>query len=201
MEPYNLIFDANILALEQEDCWSEAATLAYRQWKLSPNLLNSLLCAGTELWYALLLATRNKENPHEFTQEKGLQDNLMEVTRWGLNYFADSVAFNGYFGYMIKVMPYFFPDYNGDYIGWETKGITMMRHSHEIDPTNPFAKAMLYEPDYYGKGTPFFEACSEIWANITPVQWGASAVQQYFFYILFGDVFFPNAYKNIEDNI
>lgn len=203
MKQYNLIFNPYVLELEQKQQWETVTEYVYLQWKENPMDLNGLLCVGTESWYALLISDyyRHHPSPPEHIQlasEEKLQNYLMEATRWGRTHFSDQSMFNAYFGYMMKVMPYFFQDYHGDYIGYQEKGITMMRRAYELDPKNPLAKAMFYEPDFFGKDTPYFNACREIWENNTPEQWGNSKVQQYFFRILYGDFFYPNAYAAQE---
>lgn len=199
MEPFRLMFDSRIPELEKENRWETIAKIVTQQWEERPNDLNCLLCAGTQLWYTLLVMDDIRNDPFppehvEFASEEQLQNDLMRVTRCGLEHFSDSAVFNAYFGYMMETMPYFFPDYRGDYQGWRAKGLGMMRKSNALDPTNPFAVAMCYEPDAYGKNSSFHLACKALWESVTPEQWGTSEVQQYFFRILHGDVFYPNAY-------
>ena len=200
MEQFLVKFDNTLLKLEKESCWETASDVIFQQWKDTPADLNYLLCAGMQLWYTLLEMDYIRNAPMladniEWVSEQQLQNNLMEVTRYGFKYFGDNAIFNAYFGYMISVMPYFFIDYKGDYDGWKAKGIEMMRRSHSLSPNNPFTRAMLFESDGCGKDTPFYHACKEIWQEITPEQWGNSAVQQYFFHILKGDLFYPDAYS------
>ena len=194
MEEFRLLFDKRIATLEKDNRWKTAANIVLQQWENNPNDLNSLLCAGTQLWYTLLVMDDIRNDPFppdniEFISDEQLQNNLLHVTRYGFKHFADNSIFNAYFGYMISVMPYFFLDYNGDYLGWKSKGITMMHYSYYLDPSSPFTKAMYYEPEGSGKYTPFYDSCKEIWSLITPEQWGDSEVQQYFFRILHGDSF------------
>ena len=200
MEQFRIEFDRTLLKLEKEKCWKTASDIVFQQWKDDPADLNCLLRAGTQLWYTLLEMDYIRNSPMlvediELASDQQLQNNLMDVTRYGFKYFADNAIFNAYFGYMISVMPYYFIDYEGDYDGWKAKGIEMMRRSHRLSPNNPFTRAMFYEPDGYGKDTPFYNACKEIWSEMTPAQWGNSAVQQYFFRILQGDLFYPDAYS------
>lgn len=199
MEQFRIEFDRNVLKLEKENRWKTISDAIFKQWQDHPDDLNCLLCAGTQLWYTLLEMDYIKNSPvlhenTEFDSEQQLQNNLMEVTRYGFTNYGDNAIFNAYFGYMISVMPYYFIDYNGDYAGWKAKGIGMMRRSYKLSPNNPFTRAMFYESDCYGKDTPFYNACKEIWSEITPEQWGTSAVQQYFFHILQGNSFYPGAY-------
>lgn len=200
MELFQLIFGDEIPKLEKENRWKSVVDIVFQQWKSTPNDLNSLLCAGTQLWYTLLVMDYIKNDPFppdnvEFVSNVQLQNNLMNVTRYGFEFFSDNSIFNAYFGYMISVMPYYFLDYNEDYLGWKSKGIEMMRRSYNLDPSSPFTKAMYYEPEGPGKDTPFYDACKEIWSIITPEQWGDSEVQQYFFRILHGDSFYIDAYS------
>ena len=200
MQQFQLTFDKRIPKLEKKNCWKTAVDIVMQQWLANPHDLNCLLCAGTQLWYTLLVMDyiRNDPSPPtavEFVPDIQLQKHLMNVTRYGFKHFANNPIFNAYYGYMICLMPYFFLDYNGDYLGWQTKGIEMMRLSYRLDPDNPFTRAMYYEQDGYGKDTPFYDACKEIWSKITPTQWGDSEVQQYFFRILHGDSFYKDAYS------
>lgn len=194
MEQFQLMFDHIIPKLENENQWKSVADIVFQQWQDCPDDLNRLLCAGTQLWYTLLMMDYIKNDPFppgnvELVSNTQLQNNLATVTRYGFKHFANSSIFNAYFGYMISVMPYFFLDYNGDYAHWKSKGIEMMRYSYSLDPNSPFTKAMYYEPEGFGKDTPFYNACKEIWSIITPEQWGDSEVQQYFFRILHGNSF------------
>lgn len=200
MQQFQLTFDKRIPKLEKKNCWKTAVDIVMQQWLANPHDLNCLLCAGTQLWYTLLVMDHIRNDPSpptavEFIPDIQLQKHLMNVTRYGFKHFANNPIFNAYYGYMIYLMPYFFLDYNGDYLGWQAKGIEMMCLSYRLDPDNPFTKAMYYEQDGYGKDTPFYDACKEIWSKITPVQWGDSEVQQYFFRILHGDSFYKDAYS------
>ena len=198
MEQFQLFFDERVSKLEKDNRWGAVVRIVLQQWNDCPNDLNRLLCAGTQLWYTLLVMDYIRNDPlqldDEFVPDIHLQNDLMIVTRYGLIHFAENPIFNAYFGYMIYLMPYFFIDYNGDYLGWQAKGLEMMRLSYILDPDNPFTKAVYYEKDGYGKDTPFFDACREIWSKLTPEQWGETKVQQYFFRILHGESFFADAY-------
>ena len=201
MEPFQIFFDSRIPQLEKDNQWKQAVDLVLMQWADCPDDLNRLLCAGTQLWYSLLIMDDVQSNPSppsrfEFISVIQLQKDLMRITRYGFNHFADNPIFNAYFGYMISVMPHYFDDYNGDYVHWKAKGISMMRYSYELDPNSPFTKAMYYEPVGFGKGTLFYDSCKEIWLRVTPEQWGNSEVSQYFFRILHGDSFYKNAYPD-----
>lgn len=199
MEQFQLDFEKQISKLEKENRWKTVVDIVLQQWTARPNNLGRLLCAGTQLWYTLLVMDNIRNDPFppdtvELIPDVQLQNSLMNVTRYGFKYFDDNPIFNAYFGYMISVMPYFFLDYNGDYCEWQAKGIEMIRRSYRLDPDNPFTKAMYHELDGYGKDTPYYDACKEIWSKITPTQWGDSEVQQYFFHILHGDSFYTDAY-------
>lgn len=194
MEEFRLKFDERIATLEKDNRWKTAADIVLEQWESTPSDLNYLLCVGTQMWYTILVMDyiRNDPSPPtavEFVPEMYLQEKLMNATRYGFEHFANNPIFNAYYGYMIYLMPYFFLDYNGDYLGWQAKGYEMMRRSYNLDINNPFTKAMYYGSEGCGKDTPFYDACKEIWSLITPEQWGDSEVQQYFFRILNGDMF------------
>jgi len=169
--------------------------LAFRFWLANPDSLNCLLCAGTQIWYTLLVLDDIKDESLalgkiDLISDEQLKNNLMRVTRYGFEHFSNDSAFNAYFGYMISVMPYLFLDYNGDYLGWQERGNEMIRFSFHLNPNNLFAEALYLELDGCGRGTPFYNACQKIWSRITPEQWGYSGVQRYFFRILHGDSFF-----------
>lgn len=193
MELFQLSFDRRISVLEKENRWKTAVDIVFENWKDSPNDLNSLICAGTQLWYTLLVMDYIKNAPFppaddfEIVTDEQLQINLMDVTRHGFKFFSDNSIFNAYFGYMISVMPYFFLDYKGDYLGWKKKGIEMICRAYSLDPENLFTKAMYYRLVDSGNNMLFVSTCNELWTRITPVQWGDSEVQQYFFRILHGE--------------
>jgi hypothetical protein len=203
MDQFQLHFDNRIPQLEKENRWKSVVDIVLAQWTDSPNDLNRLVCAGTQLWYTLFVMDYIKNDPSppndiEYVPEMQLQKDLMRVTQYGFKYFADNAVFNAYFGYMISAMPYFFLVYDGDYLGWQTKGIEMLCYSYRLVPEHPFTKAMYHETTAGGKDTLFYSACKEIWSRITPNEWGKSEVQQYFFRILCGESFYSGAYSQNE---
>ena len=113
MEQFQLRFDKRVPKLEKESKWETAANIVLEEWKNDPNDLNALLCAGTQLWYTLLMMDYIRNDPSspidiEIVPDLQLQKDLMDVTRYGFAHFAHNPIFNAYFGYMISVMPYFF---------------------------------------------------------------------------------------------
>lgn len=192
MAEYILDFDSRILALERMNKWKSLSYLVYQDWKEQPYRLDRVLCAGTELWYILLITEYLEDLPvHqceiELANRQEVEELLMNVTRFGLEHFRDNSTFNAYFGYMFKVMPCFFKDYNGDYLGWQKKGIEMMRSSFLLDPQNLFAKAMYYETDCDNEPA-YLQACRELWQKNDPAEWRQSEVQLYFYGILNGTI-------------
>lgn len=201
MQDFRLMFDRRIPELERSNRWQTVIDIVLKQWNDCPKDINRLLCAGTQLWYTILVMDeyRNAPTPpsnFELVPCLQLQEHLMSVTRFGFKHFSVSSIFNAYFGYMISVRPYCFIDYNGDYVGWQEKGESMVRYSYALEPDNLLAKAMCFELEGYEKNTQFFEVCHEIWSQSTPELWGDSAVQQYFFRILHGEAFYPGAFGN-----
>lgn len=195
MTQYNLFFEPEIKALEARHQWISAALLQYHLWKKDPMNLNAILCAGTQVWYGILAIDYDMLNP-KYSQKNIDQDDeilysmLMEITRWGEKHFLHNAVFNVYFGYMIKVMPYFFLDYEGDYDGWQSKGIGMIGYAYRVEPENPLVKAMYYESLGGDIGKQYDAACKELWSNMTLDRWGDSEVQLYFYRILQGDRFY-----------
>ena len=195
MRQYIIKFPSEIIEYERQGRWDMAVEFAYEYWQAAPMELERLLYAGIELWYSILeedyycSAPRQSEvrkTLAKFLPVLELENKLAEVTRWGIEHFEDSPAFNLYFGYMMQVMPYFFLDYGGDYHGWREKGLAMQRRAYEMDPTNSLAKAMFYESYNCEKDALYREACTELWKEITPEEWGDSEFQAYLFYILKG---------------
>lgn len=199
MTQYNLIFEPETKVFESQHQWISAAAVQYHLWKKDPINLNSLICAGTQAWYGILAIDNDKLNPnssvkHVDGEDEILYSMLTEITRCGEQYFLHNAVFNAYFGYMMKVMPYFFLDYAGDYDGWQAKGIGMMQHAYSLEPENPLAKAMYYESQDIARTTQYNDACKELWSTMTLEQWGDGEVQQYFFRILQGEIFCNNAF-------
>lgn len=200
MEPFLLTFDNYVIELEKRKRWKTLVEHVYRQWNESPMSLPYLLCAGTELWYTILVMEKYRNSPlpppdTEIIAIEDIEEKLMAVTRFGFEHFSNDGTFNAYFGYMINAMPYFFADYGGDYDGWREKGINMMKNAYQLAPTNPFAKAISLEPNSFDRNLAYYNACKNLWTKITPTKWGISQVQQYFFGILCGYSFYPNAYE------
>lgn len=195
---YILAFDAIIPTLEERHEWYLAAQYLFNSWKQNPNNLNNFLCAGTQAWYGILSIDYDRMDPNIVVDTKKLEDEedrlyimLTELTRWGFLHFAQNAVFNAYFGYMMKVMPYYFLDFNGDYDGWKKKGIAMMRQSFLLEPANPLARVMYYEADAYTADTAYLDACRDFWNCTDPADWGRTAVSSYFYNIFYGNVFLP----------
>lgn len=197
MTPYNLVFDSQIKKLEELHQWDVAAKLIYQQWKKDPINLNALLCTGAQAWYGLLeidydcMESSSKYDRDLFDIDS-LHEILIEVTHWGLIHFSENAVFNAYFGYMADIKPYWFWDESED--NWLKKGTEMIRHSNELEPENPITKA--FYPNYDGNNATSYDAYMEIWKSFTPEQWGDCSVQKYFFYILDGDRYYPDAYHS-----
>ena len=206
---YNFILQFDKQIIENEKCnrWKTASCIAFDNWTKDKSNLNSLLCAGAQVWYTLLIqnyyrSTCSAPINVELEQESILQNKLIEVTQWGVENFLNDAMFNCYFGYMIKVKPHYFlglcNEYDYDY--WKTKGISMIRHAYELFPQDPLIKAVFYESISYGN-TEFQIACKNLWNTITPKLWGESEYQQHMFYILCGNDFYPYAYQKINGSV
>jgi len=199
MKRYILQFDKKFLDLEDANLESDAVEYVYWRWKNAPMSIDRLLCAGVALWHAIRVYDYDIHNPSfercaDVQYEDNLYGRLMEVTKWGMNFFSDDPSFNVYFGYLIEVMPYFFLDYGGDYDGWRQKGRDMIRHAHALDPNSVFVQAMLFRNEC----TDLFEdACVRLWMHVTPKQWGNSGFQQYLFYILNGNIAYGDPYDDV----
>lgn len=185
-------FPDNVVDLEKSSRWREAAILLYQQWCAEPQNVTYLLCAGLELWYTLVVLQhenmRNMFNPKHVLVTDDLQEMLAEVAKHGEEYFSTNTMYNCYFGYMIKTMPYFFGDFDGEYDRRVEIGESMIQKAYRLDPSNLLAKAFSFNTDEYGRNSPFYEACRELW-SVSTQRWGDSAVQRYFFDILWGEDF------------
>lgn len=199
MEISRISFDPIIAKFESREEWGAAARFVYDKWIHDPTNLCALVAAGTQMWYTLLIIDEAKSNPFlqtpsvELPRSDDIMVWLMEVTQYGLDHFSACACFNAFFGYMIKVMPYFFINYHGDYNGWYDKGIEMMKSAYQLARQDLLAKAMYYEA--MEDDTEYQNVCGQIWRALTPEEWGNSLVQQYFFRILNGDQFYPDAYE------
>lgn len=191
-----LNFAPEIVFFEKGNMWNSAVKCAYQKWEIQSENENLLCCAGAEIWYALLEMdywrfAPNKIQDMEFVDIDEVHELLWKVASYGEKNFAENVMFNAYFGYMYTVTPYRFNGYNGDYIGWQKKGERMIRKAFEKEPGNLLVRALAS----IGNDSAFSDACCELWANVTPEQWGTGAVQEYFFFILGGQKFYPSAYE------
>lgn len=198
MEEFHLHFNNAIFEFEETGDWVSATEYAFRDWENDPINIRKLLCAGTELWYGMLLVDYYKYSPMPATnlllpEFDKLEHRLNTVAKFGFNNFVDSPAFNMYFGYMIKCMPYYFLDYGGKYDDWQKKGIDMIKYACTFKPNNPLLTAMLYLVQEQDEC--FVDSCRELWHQVTPDKWGNTQVQQYFFRILNGESFYPKAYN------
>lgn len=185
-------FPDAILELEKTSHWVEASMLLYERWQLEPQNIAHLLCAGLEAWYGLV-AIQHENMKTMFVSKRTistdvLQDILSDVAAYGRRYFSGHTMFNCYFGYMMMTMPHSFGDFDGAYDEWVEKGRAMIQKACELDPGNLVAKAFASNGDEYGRNSPYYRACKELWTTNTE-KWGSSAVQNYFFNILWGEDF------------
>jgi hypothetical protein len=125
--------------LELAEEWNKARDLVYTKWINEKMDLDNLLRVGTECWYVLVFWER--------IDSKGLKradfsGPLTEVKNFGLSFFKDSDTFNWIFGYMIKLFPYWFGDFDGDYDGWQNMGSNMVKLASEQNPNNRLAKML-----------------------------------------------------------
>lgn len=185
-----LFFDNIVIESEKKHNWKQAIEFLYKQWKSKPFELNNLICVGTEIWISLLLEEYNELNPFPLKNEEFLSKDisyawLIEVSNFGFDNFFDNALFNSFFGYMIKVTPYFF----GDYVEWRKKGIGMISHAYDISPDDLVVKAIFFETFSDESPEKYNEICQKLWEEMSPQLWGESAVQKHFFYVLQGDVF------------
>lgn len=199
MEDFYLNFNKTVFTYEESEDWVSATEYVFRDWENDPMNIRKLLCAGTELWYGMLVIDYYKYSPTRspnllLPQYDELERRLNNVTKCGFDYFLDCPEFNAYFGYMIKCMPYYFFDCDGKYDDWQKKGIDMIKYAHTLRPLNPFLTAMFYLVQEQDES--FIDSCRELWHQVTPDKWGNTQVQQYFFRILDGELFYPNAYSN-----
>lgn len=193
MTQYRLEFPPWLNVMETHGAWQEAIDLLYENWKKAPNNLNNTICLGGEIWYVLYLHSISKSDPAKSfpaINEDLLLARLVEVTRFGIAYFSNNAVFCSYFGYMIKVIPYFFYTDTEPYIltkdcfARQEAAINLMREAYAIEPGNPFAKVMYYETD---NSAEYYLACDELWKQTPVAQWGDSEVSQYFMRIMNGD--------------
>lgn len=194
-------FDQDIIALEKCHKWKSASATAYQRWKAAPDNLRYLLCAGTEIWYALYMNFVYMFDPFppaelELGDESVLEDMLWDVALYGEHYFSEDPEFNMYFGYMYNIHPYYFRGYRGDYSGCQKRGESMIQKAARTVPNNPIYAAFAYQNTE--NNFAYSSECGKIWESVTPEQWGASAVQQYFFRMLGGLQYYPDAYEESE---
>ena len=186
MNVLNLYFDDSISQLEEENQWCTAAQCVADKWKSCPANLNYFLCAGTQLWYTLLILDyyRNDPNPPANLETSlffDIEKELSDVTWYGFQNFTNNPYFNIYFGYMISVQPLNFPDI-GDFLILEKRGIEMMKNAYRLAPNDHLVKAIFYTTEY--TKDIFKKSCSELWAHSSAEEKYKSAVQSYFCRIL-----------------
>lgn len=186
MNVLNLYFDDSISQLEEENRWCTAAQCVMDKWKSCPANLNYFLCAGTQLWYTLMIWDYYEYDPNppanlETALRLKIEEDLSNVTRYGFQNFANNPYFNMYFGYMISVQPLNFPDI-GDFLTLEKKGIEMMKYAYTLAPDDPLIKAIFYTTEY--TEDIFKKSCSELWAQSSLEEEYQSEVQAYFCRIL-----------------
>jgi hypothetical protein len=159
--------------LESQEKWCEAKDLLYITWIIDKNNLNSLLRIGTECWYVMSYWERLKTdglNRNDFSGP------LTEAKQYGEANFIMSDTFLWVYGYMIKLFPYWFDDFNGDLEDSEDKGKEMIKIANIINSQNKIAK-MLILPDNSDK---YKKACKDVEILLNEYFNGNSAIEQYF---------------------
>lgn len=187
MTSFNLQFEPEIKKIEKSCNWDSAAILAYQKWKEAPFNVNKLLCAGLQTWLGIIENEKvwlvsNSGVPFDSEKEVVMKNILKELAEWGSKYYHDNVLFNIYFGYLMDVMPYFF----GDYTESQEKGKSMIQKAYCIESENPLVRAIYFR--MVGETEKAANTCKEIWKIYSREQWGDSAVQDYFFRILNGEL-------------
>lgn len=172
--------NSTIIKCETEHRWEDAIELLYSKWNEDRNNLNNLLCAGLEIWIVLVSVNRIDELSN--IDEEKFMNELMELASYGSQYFKENAIFLLFFGYMIKVMPYLFLDYKGNYDEWRKKGHNMMISACKLRPSDMVFKALYYSTVNNSKI--YRAALDKIQNDMTVYFSGDSAVDRYFRSIL-----------------
>ena len=187
MNVLNLYFDDSIPQLEKENRWYTAAQQVTDKWKSCPANLNYFLCAGTQLWYTLLILECFKCDPYppknlETASCFDIEKELAAITRYGFQNFHDNPYFNAYFGYMMSISPQYSFGYINNYLQLEKRGLELMEYAYTLSPDDSLVKAIYYTTEY--NKNIFKKTCSELWAQSSAEEKYQSAVQSYFCRIL-----------------
>lgn len=150
--------DSDVERLEQAQKWDAILDFTYQRWLKEKSNLQFLLRAGTEAWLI---------NTYDYVEEvKKCDDILSSTIEYGMEHFADNVGFLSIFGYMIKLFPYFFNFFDGDFQKWSQAGQQMILTAHSLKPDDVFIAALnaieskqpIALPAEYFKGNSEIEA-------------------------------------------
>ena len=160
--------------IEQKNEWLQAKQFVYDNWRKDSNDLDKLVRVGTECWYVLTFWER-LENTQNLDRTD-FSTPLTEVKKYGFEHFADSDTFLWIFGYLIRLFPYWFSDFNGDLASWEKAGQDMIAQAYQINPENLIAK-MLSLPE---ESEAYKSTCKMLEKSLNEYFSGKSAIEVYF---------------------
>lgn len=148
--------DRKLEVLEKQGLYMCAANYTFSRWLKDRDNLESLLRAGTEAWFADV----NDCLSNDLVDLKQCCSNLTEAYQYGTTHFSDNSHFLCTFGYMLKLFPYYFNVFDGDFEKWSQHGKEMIKRAHQLMPSDIFVQSTLsldtgeriYLPDDYFQG-------------------------------------------------
>lgn len=169
-------------SLEEDEKWEEARQYIWDLWKANKEDVNVLVRLGTECWYVLMLW--DSEIYTSALNYQRFQENLIEVTQYGLERFSNNSLFLWTFGYMISMFPTLF--YKGgeenSYLLWEKTGEEMLEKASRICSEDLIIRLLFYGTRKANKS--YFMLRKSI-QKLLPERFpGNSKIEKYFLEIL-----------------
>lgn len=156
--------------LENYQKWNEVKCSLEHLWLTHKDNIEIASHLGCICWYVLVFWERIDNSTLD---ERDFIKTLTEVTEYGLISFTDKPEFLWKFGYMIKLFPYYF----GDYEKWEKIGQQLIEKAHELKPEDPVITMIYLNDDSLSE---YKEACVKVSEQLPSRFSGTGVIDKYF---------------------
>lgn len=137
-----------------------AVNYTYSQWTKEQNNLDAMLRTATEAW----LANVYNYCSDDYVEYDKCDAILSETLQYGEIHFKDQAYFLCMFGYMLKLFPYYFNCFDGNFDKWSQIGRQMIAAASQLEPEEVLIQAIrsLDENPRIFLPSDYFEGESEI---------------------------------------
>lgn len=160
----------SIYELENLQKWNEVKSSLKQLWTTQKGDIEIATHLGSICWYMLVFWERIDNSALD---ENELMKILIEVTEFGWINFYDEPEFLWKFGYMIKLFPYYF----GDYEKWKNMGFQLIEKAHKLKPDDPVITMIYLNDDSLVE---YKEACIKVNEQLLSRFNGIGVMDKYF---------------------